>query len=168
MIEDVKNTKENVDVLVSTFHWGSSQSRTLTLSQKAVAHTAIDSGVDLVVGSHPHILQGIEIYNGRAIFYNLGNLVLDHDHPMFMPTVKESILLKCTIHEKKIRELSFLPTYIENDGRPVILSEEDERFKIIQESMEKISGKTRNHIQSRNWSVCFVDLRVLIFKSFEF
>ena len=141
MIEDVKNTKENVDVLVSTFHWGSSQSRTLTLSQKAVAHTAIDSGVDLVVGSHPHILQGIEIYNGRAIFYNLGNLVLDHDHPMFMPTVKESILLKCTIHEKKIRELSFLPTYIENDGRPVILSEEDERFKIIQESMEKISGK---------------------------
>ncbi|MED5579417.1 MAG: CapA family protein [Nitrospinota bacterium] len=141
MVEDVKETKKNLDVLVSTFHWGSSQSRTLTLAQKAVAHAAIDAGVDLVVGSHPHILQGIEVYNGKAIFYNLGNLVLDHDHPMFMPTVKESILLKCTIHEKKIRSLSFSPTYIENDGRPAILSEEDKKFKVIQESMEKMSEK---------------------------
>ena len=141
MIEDVKETKKNVDILVATFHWGSSQSRTLTLSQKAVAHTAIDSGVDLVVGSHPHIIQGIEVYNHKAIFYNLGNLVLEHDHPMFMPTVKESILLKCTIHKDKITDLSFSPAYIEDDGRPVVLDEKDEKFKVIQRNLEKISKK---------------------------
>ena len=94
-----------------------------------------------MVGSHPHIIQGIEVYNHKAIFYNLGNLVLDHDHPMFMPTVKESILLKCTIHKDKITDLSFSPAYIEDDGRPVVLDEKDEKFKVIQRNLEKISKK---------------------------
>jgi len=38
-----------------------------------VAHAAIDAGADLIIGRHPHILQGIEVYKGKAIFYALGN-----------------------------------------------------------------------------------------------
>ncbi|MCE2452403.1 MAG: CapA family protein [Nitrospinae bacterium] len=82
MIADVERTRPRVDFLLASFHWGASQSRTLTLSQQAAAHAAVEAGVDIVVGHHPHILQGVEVYRGRPIFYALGNFVLDHDHPM--------------------------------------------------------------------------------------
>ena len=141
MAETIESVRPRVDILIATFHWGSSQSRTLTLSQQAAAHTAIDAGADLVIGQHPHILQGIEIYNGKAICYALGNLVLDHDHPMFLPTVKESILVRCVIEGKEVRRLSFVPVLIGDDGRPSIPSGEDEKFGEIMATMQKMSKK---------------------------
>ena len=147
MIQDIERTRPNVDVLVASFHWGASQSRTLTLSQKATAHAAIDAGADLVIGRHPHILQGIEVYKGKAIFYALGNFVLDHAHPMFLPTVRESILVRCVIQEKAIRRLSFCPVFLGDDGRPEILTEKDGRSKTIFETLRILSQKLNTSIQ---------------------
>ena len=147
MIQDIKRTKPDVDVLVASYHWGSSQSRTLTLSQKAVARAAIDAGADLVIGRHPHILQGIEVYKGRAIFYALGNFALDHAHPMFLPTVKESILVRCVIQDKAIRGLSFRPIFLDDDGRPEILTSQDARAKAIFDSLQMLSQKLNTEIQ---------------------
>ncbi|MBT3349743.1 MAG: CapA family protein [Nitrospinaceae bacterium] len=147
MAEDIKKTRSHVDVLLTTFHWGSSQSRTMTLSQQAAAHTAIDAGADLIIGQHPHILQGIEIYKGKAICHALGNLVLDHDHPMFLPTVKESILVKCIIEDKKISRLSFVPVMIGEDGRPSIQNEGDEMCGVILGTMDRISKKLGTNLK---------------------
>ncbi|MDD2958655.1 MAG: CapA family protein [Lachnospiraceae bacterium] len=60
-------------LIVVAFHWGTEKSDTPDETQKSLAHTAIDSGADLVVGHHPHVLQGIELYNGKYIVYSLGN-----------------------------------------------------------------------------------------------
>lgn len=147
MIQDIERTRPSVDVLVASYHWGASQSRTLTLSQKATAHAAIDAGADLVIGRHPHILQGIEVYKGKAIFYALGNFVLDHAHPMFLPTVKESILVNCLIQEKAIRRLSFCPVVLGDDGRPEILTEKDGRSKTIFDTLQMLSQKLNTGIQ---------------------
>jgi poly-gamma-glutamate capsule biosynthesis protein CapA/YwtB (metallophosphatase superfamily) len=141
MVSDIKKTKSEVDVLISSYHWGASQSRTLTVSQKAVAHAAIDFGADLIIGRHPHILQGIEVYKGKIIFYALGNFVLDHAHPMFTPTVKESILVKCIIQEKAIRRLSFVPVFLGDDGRPEILMKGDKRLQTIFDTLQRLSEK---------------------------
>ena len=149
MIQDIETKRPNVDVLISSYHWGSSQSRTLTLSQKAVAHAAIDAGADLVIGRHPHILQGIEVYNSKAIFYALGNLALDHAHPMFLPTVKESILVNCCIQEKAIRRVSFRPVFLGDDGRPEILAENDARARTIFDSLRLLSQKLNTRLQFR-------------------
>ncbi|MEK6711441.1 MAG: CapA family protein [Nitrospinota bacterium] len=155
MVADVQRTRPLVDVLVVTGHWGSSQSRTVTLSQRAVAHAAIDAGADLVIGSHPHILQGVEVYKGKGIFYALGNFVLDHAHPMFAPTVKESILVKCFIEGGKIARLSFVPVLIGPDGKPRILEEGEERCREILATMEKLAGKldTRLRVSGNEASV---------------
>ena len=149
MVQDIEKTRPEVDVLVASYHWGSSQSRTLTLSQKAVARAAIDAGADLVIGRHPHILQGIEVYKEKAIFYALGNFALDHAHPMFLPTVKESILVKCVIQEKTIRGVSFRPVYLGDDGRPEILTENDARARAMFDSLQALSKKlnTRLHVR---------------------
>lgn len=156
MVGDVKKTRSLADVLVVSFHWGSSQSRTLTLSQRAVAHAAIDAGADLVAGNHPHILQGVEAYKGRAIFYAMGNFVLDHAHPMFAPTVKESILVKCFIEGKEIARLAFVPVLIGADGKPGILEGREEKCREILGIMERLAGKlnTQLRINGNEATVC--------------
>lgn len=60
-------------LVIVAFHWGSERSNQPDETQQSLAHTAIDSGADLVVGHHPHVLQGIEKYNGKYIVYSLGN-----------------------------------------------------------------------------------------------
>jgi poly-gamma-glutamate capsule biosynthesis protein CapA/YwtB (metallophosphatase superfamily) len=157
MAEDVAGAKRHADVVVSSYHWGQSQSRTLTLSQIAVARTAIDSGADLVIGRHPHILQGIEVYKGKAIFYALGNFALDHDHPMFLPTVKESIFIDCLIEGGQIQRLSFRPAYLGDDGRPEILAPDDERAQRIISDLVALSRKRNTTLSPRGDEV-LIDL----------
>src|SRR5699024_5031751 len=54
-------------------HWGAEKENYPDDTQKALARTAIDEGADLVLGHHPHVLQGIETYKGKKIVYSLGN-----------------------------------------------------------------------------------------------
>lgn len=61
------------DVIVVSFHWGTEKENYPDETQQALAHAAIDQGADLVLGHHPHVLQGIEKYQGKYIVYSLGN-----------------------------------------------------------------------------------------------
>ena len=70
---DVAALRERVDFLVASFHWGISGSVETADYQVAIAHAAIDSGADLVMGHGPHEIQAVEIYGGKPIFYSLGN-----------------------------------------------------------------------------------------------
>jgi len=70
--------KENgAEIKIVTFHWGNMDERVANYSQVSAAHYAIDNGADLVIGHHPHVLQGIEIYKGKYIAYSLGNFIFD-------------------------------------------------------------------------------------------
>lgn len=60
-------------LVIVSIHWGEEKSNNPTDEQREIAHKAIDLGADLVIGTHPHVLQGIEKYNGRYIAYSLGN-----------------------------------------------------------------------------------------------
>lgn len=65
--------KEECDVVIVMFHWGIERDYHPNKVQKDLAHFVIDEGADLVLGAHPHVLQGIEEYNGKKIVYSLGN-----------------------------------------------------------------------------------------------
>ena len=65
--------EQGAQIVVVAFHWGSELAESPDETQISLAHTAIDSGADLVVGHHPHVLQGIEVYQGKYIAYSLGN-----------------------------------------------------------------------------------------------
>jgi poly-gamma-glutamate capsule biosynthesis protein CapA/YwtB (metallophosphatase superfamily) len=63
------------DFIIISLHWGVEYSSYPTETQKEMAHAIIDSGADAIIGHHPHIYQGIEIYKGKPIVYSLGNFI---------------------------------------------------------------------------------------------
>ncbi len=72
--EGVVTARENgADLVVVCCHWGIEGDHYPTEYQQELGHTLIDLGADLVIGNHPHVLQGIEEYNGKIIIYSLGN-----------------------------------------------------------------------------------------------
>ncbi len=74
MIQDIERLqKEGCAIIIGTFHWGNEGEYEVTATQVSLAHQAIDAGCDLVLGSHPHVLQGVEYYKQRYICYSLGN-----------------------------------------------------------------------------------------------
>jgi len=75
--EIIKEAKNQADVVVVVVHWGSEYQTIPSPFQKELAHRYIDAGASLVIGSHPHVIQPIESYNGGVIAYSLGNLVFD-------------------------------------------------------------------------------------------
>lgn len=63
--------------IVAFMHWGDEYQPIHNATQEAIAHALVDAGVDAVVGSHPHVVQDIEVYKGAPIFYSLGNFIFD-------------------------------------------------------------------------------------------
>ena len=72
------------DKVVVLIHWGIERDEMPQEYQRALARRYIDAGADLVIGSHPHVLQGIEYYKGKPIFYSLGNFVFGSSIPKTM------------------------------------------------------------------------------------
>ena len=74
MIANIKSVEEQgAQIVIVSFHWGLERENYPTENQVNLAHSAIDNGADLVLGHHPHVLEGIEVYNGKNIVYSLGN-----------------------------------------------------------------------------------------------
>ena len=74
--------QQGAEVVICAFHWGDEGVYRHNNKQARYAHAAIDAGADIVVGHHPHVLQDMEVYNGKPIFYSLGNFSFGgNDHP---------------------------------------------------------------------------------------
>lgn len=80
--KQIQQARENgSDFIIVYTHYGNEYSRTPNEKQVDISHKAIDAGADTVVGSHAHVTQGMEVYNGKPIFYNLGNFIFDQSNP---------------------------------------------------------------------------------------
>ncbi len=81
LLEEIQKGRMNCDYLVVYIHWGIEKSDTPEEYQRQLGRLCIDAGADLVIGSHPHVLQGIEYYQGKPIVYSLGNYVFGSSIP---------------------------------------------------------------------------------------
>lgn len=118
--DDVARAREISDIVITTFHWGAELMDSPKDYQKVLARLAIDSGADVVLGHHPHILQGIEYYKGGVIFYSLGNF----SFAAYSKNAKESIIAKITINDSGIVAVEAIPINVDNfevHFRPEIL-----------------------------------------------
>ena len=80
--------EQGAQLIVVAFHWGNEKETKPDQVQTSLAHLAIDSGADLVVGHHPHVLQGIEKYSGKYICYSLANFCFGgNSNPSDMDTM---------------------------------------------------------------------------------
>jgi poly-gamma-glutamate synthesis protein (capsule biosynthesis protein) len=74
-VKDITSARQQADYVIVNFHWGTEGKSDVQAYQRVVAHKAIDSGANVIIGHHPHVLRGIERYKKGLIFYSLGNFV---------------------------------------------------------------------------------------------
>jgi len=115
--EDIKLAKEKSDLVIVSFHWGEEYQNQPNDEQKYFAHLAIDSGADLVIGHHPHVIQPIEKYKGGWMAYSLGNFVFDQ---YFSEETMKGLMLEIAIENKKIKETIPREIKISQKYRPAI------------------------------------------------
>jgi poly-gamma-glutamate synthesis protein (capsule biosynthesis protein) len=123
--EDVAAAKLQADLVIPFFHWGREGNHFPEPYQTKLAHAAIDSGAAAVLGSHPHVLQGLELYRGAPVVYSLGNFVFGGN---WDPKNKESALIKAKFSSAGYLTSEVIPVqidrYPEFPIQPVLLSGE--------------------------------------------
>ncbi len=130
--EQIKKLKTENDLVIVYTHWGNEYQLKENESQKEKAHLFIDSGADLVIGSHPHVVEPLEIYKNKAIFYSLGNFVFDQ---FFSEDTKNGLAVGVSIYDDK-QEFNLIPLY--NIKGQIVLADENKR-KILLERMARDS-----------------------------
>jgi poly-gamma-glutamate synthesis protein (capsule biosynthesis protein) len=75
LIEKAKS--QGAEIILLNIHWGDEYKQISNSRQRQLAHILIDNGVDIIIGHHPHVVQEMEVYKNRPIFYSLGNFVFD-------------------------------------------------------------------------------------------
>lgn len=114
--KNIKEAKSNADVVIADIHWGREYEYGVTDKMREISMHAIDSGADMVMGSHAAGVYPIVQYNGKPIIYSTGYLISDSD----LYVAKESFIFNINVSkEKKINKITMTPTYI-NDKREVL------------------------------------------------
>lgn len=131
--EDIMKAKDAADIIIVMPHWGAEESTVVSEDQIEMAHDMIDAGANAVIGSHPHILQGIEVYNGGLIAYSMGNFVFDQNDS----ENKESMVLRLKFTNDSLDETVITPFVIEDKMSPVPAT--GERAEEILERLNKLS-----------------------------
>jgi poly-gamma-glutamate synthesis protein (capsule biosynthesis protein) len=131
--------------------------------QPAVAKAAFAAGADLIIGHHAHVPKAIEVFDGKACFYSLGNFILsthprtpeqaaefahrshgvelDPDYPMlpFGIDSKRTLITRAVLTKDGVKRVSFIPAIIDKQLRPEIIRHDDPRFADMVRFMEWVS-----------------------------
>ena len=129
---EIDLARPTADVVVVQFHWGREYVLTPQSTGDSIApddprdigHLAIDDGADLVIGNHPHAVQGVEMYKGHLITYAHGNFVFDQ---MWTPDPgqedpRNGVVGKYTFVDGKLAAVEYRPTRIYDFGQPRFLT----------------------------------------------
>jgi poly-gamma-glutamate synthesis protein (capsule biosynthesis protein) len=95
LIQDLRWKHPNA-LMVTLIHWGTEYQLLQSIGQRSLAHELIDAGADLILGSHPHVVEGIEIYRNRPIFYSLGNFIFDQ---YFSTGTQQELMVKIGVND---------------------------------------------------------------------
>jgi poly-gamma-glutamate capsule biosynthesis protein CapA/YwtB (metallophosphatase superfamily) len=130
--EDIQAVRDEVDWIVVNFHWGVELANYPEIWQSELAYFTIDQGADAIVGHHPHVLQGAEIYKGRPIAYSLGNFIFGGNARSDYDTA----VLKLSLREEQMK-VEFLPVEVRKYQPQVVRGERGDR---ILQHIDLLSG----------------------------
>lgn len=150
MQQAIADLKLRSDFVVVSMHAGTEYTRQPNWQQTAFAKSVVDAGADLVIGAHPHWTQGYELYNGKYIFYSLGNFIFDQG---WSRDTKEGLTLKISVTKPNaqsqlqgnsspatLKQIELIPVIIENNSTPRLANESEK------ESILKKIGATTSVI----------------------
>lgn len=133
LVKEIQQAKKECDYLAVYVHWGVERNNQPEDYQRNLAKQYIDAGADVVIGSHPHVLQGIEFYQGKPIFYSLGNFI-------FNQSIDKTMAVKLEIPEEGETVIRLLPASAQN-ARTGILedTEAEELYRYVESISEGVS-----------------------------
>jgi poly-gamma-glutamate synthesis protein (capsule biosynthesis protein) len=107
-LADIRFARPLADLIIVCPHWGVEYAVMPARDQVVLAHQMIDAGADMIVGSHPHVVQPVERYHDRWIAYSLGNFVFDQMNP----ATHRGLMLKAAVRDKNIIDVVQVPINI--------------------------------------------------------
>ena len=123
-IEGLKKAKNQSDYVVVYAHWGQEYKLEANKAQENKAHQLIDAGADIIIGSHPHVVQQLEIYKGKLIAYSLGNFIFDQ---YFSKDVKERLAIGVSITDNKFI-FHLIPMMLQKNRSLELMKNEDSKI----------------------------------------
>lgn len=144
---DLAKYNESADIIIVYLHYGNEYSRSPNENQENISKRFIDNGADIVVGSHAHVTQGIEMYKNKPIFYGLGNFIFDQSNPnthrgMFLELNLVNDSCEVTVHPIYIN--GYIPQYMSPEDGDQLLKElnpQADSLKITENGTGKLSFK---------------------------
>jgi poly-gamma-glutamate capsule biosynthesis protein CapA/YwtB (metallophosphatase superfamily) len=119
MVEAVAAAKEVADIVVVTIHWGFELETTPHDDDVERANAMIEAGVDIIFGHHPHRMQPLDMVDGAAVFWSLGNFVWPKNS---IPSATTAVA-RAIVNPDGTIEACLIPAFIETPGRPVLTGE---------------------------------------------
>ena len=126
---DIKYHKQLADIVVICLHWGEEYVAYPEPKQQRFARALINAGANVVLGHHPHVMQGYEEYNGGVIFYSLGNFNFFVDHPYAKRLIEttKAYCVGLTIDKAGRVNYEIIPININEDWQPELIEQEEEK-----------------------------------------
>lgn len=133
--QDIAKLRTEVDYVLVSCHWGLEFMDYPSISTVKMARELIDEGVDVILGHHPHVLQGFERYNNGIIFYSLGNFVFDmHWDQRF----KQSMIVKLIFEKAQPINFKIIPIVINSLYQPEIVNDQENiKYKKLLDGLSK-------------------------------
>lgn len=128
--EVIEQASQECDYLIAYIHWGDEDTNDYNDLQQKLGREFLESGADIVVGGHPHVLQGMEYVDGKPIVYSLGDF-------WFNDETKYTGLLKLSIGRDGLKEMSFVPC-MQEGYETRYLSDPDDQAKLF-DFLERLS-----------------------------
>ena len=116
MVNDIKQLREQVDIVIVSYHWGVSDTKKPVSYQTDIARAVVDAGADVVFGHGPHRYQKVELYRDKPIFYSLGQAVFDDRRSDRYRRFREGLLVRLAIENRRLKAVSLVPTWREDDN----------------------------------------------------
>ncbi|MGC9526588.1 MAG: CapA family protein [Limnospira sp.] len=134
---DIRAVRDQVDWVVVNYHWGVELAEYPGDWQIDLARYTIDQGADVVVGHHPHVLQGAEIYKGRPIVYSLGNFIFGGNSRSDYDTA----ILRVSLKQNRTMKVEFLPVEVRDYQAKVVRGNKGEEILRNVERLSRIFDK---------------------------
>ncbi len=137
LLAKVTETSQQADFVIVSLHWGVEYKTGANSQQIGLAHALIDAGADLVLGHHPHVVQGLEVYKDRLIVYSMGDFVFDH----YSRITGEAFVLQVSLpRDGSAPYGTLIPVYLtDSHGIPEVVTGKD--AKRILDRMTTLSAK---------------------------
>lgn len=138
IINDIDNLKGHADIIIISLHWGVEYIFYPMPDQQKLARDIIGAGADVILGHHPHVVQGVEKYQKGIIIYSLGNFQFGIELTNDFERTNESFIIEFELSKKGVENYKIIPIKINENYQPIeLVGKKKEDFLYFVETISK-------------------------------